>query len=184
MRRLWVAFVLMAGAASADPFCKPNAAELATVPGLLAGEWQGALLQGVVVQGGLPSLLPTDGAAVTHATLGVGAAGLIYSDSTVPAGIELPENAAIDDFALPGETALMADELLGPMIGETNCALSEMAQFQGATLPKDGVMWRFHAFVLSDAEWLMVMHLDEGGPLVKPNAMAARAVLRYTRKAQ
>jgi hypothetical protein len=149
---------------------------------MLAGEWQGALLQGVVVQGGLPSLMPTDDAVVTHAALAVGAAGLIYSDSTVPAGIELPANAAIDDFALPGESALMADELLGPMMGDSPCALAEMAQFQGATPPKDGIVWRFHAFVLSDAEWLMVVHMTEAGPVAKPNAMAVRAVLRYVRQ--
>jgi hypothetical protein len=184
MRGLWAALVLIAGTAAADPYCKPDAAALAALPGMLAGDWQGALLQGVVVQGGLPSLMPVEGAAVTHASLAVGAAGVIYSDSTVPSGIDLPANATSDDFALPGESALSAEELLAPMMGESHCALVDMAQYQGATLPKDGITWRFHVFVVSDSEWLMVVHMDEGGLLVKPNAMAVRAVLRYARQGQ
>lgn len=184
MRRLLAAFLLLAGTAAADPYCKPDAVELAALPGVLAGDWQGALLQGVVVQNGLPSLMPVDGAAVTHASLAVGTAGLIYSDSTVPGGIDLPANATSDDFALPGESDLSADELLAPMMGDSHCALADMAQFQGTTLPKDGITWRFHAFVVSDAEWLMVMHMAEAGPVAKPNAMAVRAVLRYARQVQ
>lgn len=183
MRVLALALMFVAGTAVAEPFCKPDAAELAALPAAVAGDWQGALLQGVAVQDGKPRLLP-EGGAPTPAKVTAAGAGLRYSDATAPEGIDLAASSAVENYALPGESPLLAEELLTPVMAAGGCSLADLPQFLGATPLAGGVSARFHAYVISGSEMLMVMQVGQVGPLAKPGNLAVRAVLRYTRAAQ
>ncbi|WP_156317420.1 hypothetical protein [Cypionkella psychrotolerans] len=181
MRGLWIAVWLgLAGVAVADPFCKPSAAELVALPGLLVGDWQGEIVQGVAVQGGKPSLLP-EGGQPTPATLAVAGAAISFADATTPQPVLLSATAATEDFALPGESPLGAEELLGPLMLEGGCAVGDLPQFEGAAAMAAGMAVRFSAFVLGKSQLLMVMQVGQVGPVAKPSGAGVRVVLRYSR---
>lgn len=184
MRGVWVAVWLAgAGAAVADPFCAPGVAELATLPGLVAGTWQGVIAQGVVVQAGKPSALPQGSAdtAVFSAVPG----GISFSDATTADGIVLMPGAAgpVPDFALPGESPMAADELLGPLLAEAGiaCAPNDLPRFQGGQPMPGGMAATFQAYLLSQHQMLMVMQVGQAGPVVDQKADGVRVVLSYTR---
>lgn len=186
MRGLWSAIWLglaamgCAGKAVADPYCKPDAAELAALPALLAGDWQGEIVQGVAVQGGRPSVLPTDGKP-TPAVLAVAGQAISFSDATTPAPVLLEAAMAEVDFALPGESPLEPAELLGPLLPEAGCALGDLPQFRGAVSMAQGMAVQFRAYVISGSEVLMVMQVGQIGPVAQPSGTAVRVVLRYGR---
>ncbi len=181
MRGLWIAIWLgLAGMAVADPFCKPDAAELVALPGMLAGDWQGEILQGVAVQGGKPRVLPTD-AKPTPATLAVAGQAISFSDATTPAPVLLDVTTSAVDFALPGESPLDAAELLGPILPESACALSDLPQFHGAVSMAQGMAVQFRAYMVARDQVLMVMQVGQVGPVAKPSGTAVRVVLRYSR---
>jgi hypothetical protein len=132
------------------------------------------------VQEGKPRLLP-EGAAPTPARLAAVAGGLRYSDATAPDGIDLAAGAVAENFALPGESPLLAEELLRPQIAAEACDLKDIPQFQGAMPMANAVTARFHAYVVSGDDMLMVMQVGQLGPLAKPSDTAVRAVLRFRR---
>ena len=188
MRGLWIAVWLslsglgLAGAAVADPYCKPDAAELAALPGLLAGDWQGAVVQGVAVQGGKPGILPTGGPATPAVLTAAGAgAAISFADATTPAPVVLDAAAGAVDFALPGESPLGGDELLGPLLVENRGAVGDLAQFAGALALAQGMVARFHAYVVAQDQLLMVMQVGRVGPVAQPDGTAVRVVVRYQR---
>ena len=181
MRGLWVAVWLgLAGVAAADPYCKPDAAELTALPGVLAGNWQGTVMQGVAVQAGKPSLLPTEGQA-TPAVLTATGAAISFADATTPAPVVLTAATGAVDFALPGESPLGGDELLGPLLAENRCAVGDLAQFAGALALAQGMVARFHAYVVAQDQLLMVMQVGRVGPVAQPDGTAVRVVVRYQR---
>ena len=184
MRGLWIAvWVGLAGVAAADPYCKPDATELAALPGLLAGDWQGEIVQGVAVQGGRPSLLPSGGAP-SPATLAVAGQAISFADATTPAPVLLDATTAVVDFALPGESPLAPDELLWPLLAEQGCAVADLPQFQGAAPMSAGMAVRFRAYLLAVDQMLMVMQVGQFGPVAKPSGTGVRVVLRYGRQAE
>lgn len=181
MRGLWIGIWLgLAGVAVADPYCKPDAAELAALPGLLAGEWQGEIVQGVAVQGGRPRVLPTDGKP-SPAVLAAAGQAISFSDATTPAPVLLNVTTSAMDFALPGESPLDAAELLGPLLPESGCALVDLPQFHGAVSMAQGMAVQFRAYVVARDQLLMVMQVGQVGPVAKASGTAVRVVLRYGR---
>ncbi|MES2434660.1 MAG: hypothetical protein V4586_12635 [Pseudomonadota bacterium] len=181
MRGLWIAVWLgCAGLAAADPYCKPTAAELAALPGLLAGDWQGQIMQGVAVQGGKPSLLP-EGGQPTPAILAAAGGAISFSDATTPTPVLLDASTAATDFALPGESPLAPDELLGPLLAENGCAVGDLPQFAGSAAMAQGMAVRFRAYVVAQDQLLMVMQVDQFGPVAKPSGTGVRVVVRYGR---
>ena len=181
MRGLWFGTWLgFAGTALADPYCKPDAAELTALPELLAGEWQGEIVQGVAVQDGKPSVLPTDGKS-TPAVLAVVGRAISFSDATTTAPVLLDIATKAVDFALPGESPLDAEELLGPLLPETGCALVDLPQFRGAVSMAQGMAVQFRAYVVARDQLLIVMQVAQVGPVARPTGSAVRVVLRYGR---
>ena len=184
MRGLWIAvWAGLAGMAAADPYCKPSATELAALPGLLAGDWQGEIVQGVAVQGGRPSLLPSGGVPLP-ATLTVAGQSIRFADAATPAPVLLTAASGAVDFALPGESQLGVEELLGPLLQEAGCAAGDLPQFEGAAAMAAGMAVRFRAYLLAADQMLMVMQVGQFGPMAKPSGTGVRVVLRYGRQAE
>lgn len=183
MRSLWIAVWLgWAGMAAADPFCKPDAAELAALPANLAGDWQRAIVAGAAVVAGVPRQLPSD-AGTTAATLVDEGAGIGLPDPSLPESAHfLPDAQPPADFALPGESSLAAAELLAPLMAESaiGCPVEDLPKFQAYLPAGQGLSMQLRLFVLSVDQVLLVTYVSQLGPVARPGT-AVRVVLRYRR---
>ena len=127
-----MALVCMAGAAVADPYCRPDAAEMAALPAALAGDWQSTLLQSMMVVDGQPSgMAPSD--TIMPVTIAGEAGGISLLDAAMGQAFGLKAVLGDAEFALPGETPLGAAELLGPLLDEAGvtCGAVDLPQFRG-----------------------------------------------------
>lgn len=174
---VWLA---LAGAAQAEPFCKPNAKELAALPADLAGDWQGAMSQGILVLMGKPSVMPSNPDALPARVIAT-AGGISLADPAKPAAYELQVAAGDMNFALPGETPLGTQEFLAPFLADAGivCDALDLPQFQGTAPQAQGMSGITKAYPLSRTEMLMVFLFSDAG---EPKENGVRVVMRYTRK--
>ncbi|OYU38989.1 MAG: hypothetical protein CFE33_11100 [Pseudorhodobacter sp. PARRP1] len=185
MRGLWIAVWLgFGGMAAADPYCKPNAAELAALPGMLAGDWQGQIMQGVAVQAGVPHVLPAS-AAPQQASFLLSTEGLVFSDRMLAQAIVMGQATSkiMPHFELPGESVLGPEELLGDALRSANvdCLAQDLPQFVGQAAMPNGLTATFHSYALSADLMLLVMQVGQLGPVAKADGDGARVLMRYTR---
>lgn len=183
MRGLWIAVWLgLSGAAVADPYCKPDAAELAALPGLLAGDWQRSMVSGTAVVGGVPQQMPQDGSS-TPATLLAEGGGLGMPDPSLAESAHfIPDSGPSVDFALPGESPLMAAELLAPLLAEAGiaCDAADLPQFQARLAAGQGLGMRLQLFVLRQDRLVLVTSVAQLGPVARPGT-AVRVMMRLGR---
>lgn len=183
MRGLWVAVWLgCAGLAAADPMCKPDAAERAALPGLLAGDWQRSVVAGAAVIGGVPRQMPADTAS-TAARLTAEGASIGLPDPSLPETAHLQADLGGDqDYALPGESPLLAQELLAPLLAEAGvvCDAADLPQFQAQIAAGQGLGMRLRLFVLGKDQLVLVTYVAQLGPVARPGT-AVRVVMRYAR---
>lgn len=180
MRAVWaLLWLLVAGAAAADPYCRPDATEMASLPARLAGDWQGVLVQGVAVVAGQPRAMPSNPADLPAKVSAI-AGGIMLADAQKPAAWDLMAATGDADFALPGETPLRAEEMLAPLVTEAgaDCPALDLPQFLGALPEAQGMAGSIHLYALSDRTMLMVFLFNEAG---EPRKNGVRAVLRYRR---
>ena len=183
MRVLWIAvWCACAGVAVAEPYCKPDAAELAALPGQMAGDWQRAVVAGAAVLGGVPRQMPADAMAMPAALTAEGA-GIGLPDPSLPETAHLLPGADADqDYALPGESPLLAQELLEPMLAEAGvaCAAVDLPQFQAQIAAGQGLGMRLRLYVLGPDKAVLVTYVAQLGPVARPGT-AVRVLMRYTR---
>jgi hypothetical protein len=152
---------------------------MAALPAALAGEWQSALVQAIVVVDGKPKAMPLSD-KLTAEQVAVAAGGISIRDATMRQAFVLEAISGNAEFALPGESPLGAEEFLGPVLTEAGvrCAAVDLPQFQGAAPAGLGMATTFRIFAVSDRQMLMVMLVAEAA---EPGLNGMRAVLRYSR---
>ncbi len=180
MRGLWpLIWLALAGTAGAEPFCKPNAEEMAALPADLAGDWQGAMTQGILVLTGKPQVMPANPAALSAKVIAT-EGGISLADAAQPVPYDLQAAAGDVNFALPGETPLGTKEFLAPFLAEAgiDCAALDLPQFQGVAPEAQGMTGITKAYPLSEKEMIVVFLFSDR---VEPKANGVRVVLRYIR---
>jgi hypothetical protein len=148
----------------------------------MAGDWQRSVVAGAAVLGGVPRQMPAD-ARGTPASLTAEGAGVGLPDPSLPEAAHLLPSAAADqDYALPGESPLLAQELLAPLLAEAGvtCAAADLPQFQAQIAAGRGLGMRLRLFVLGKDQLVLVTYVAQLGPVARPGT-AVRVVMRYAR---
>jgi hypothetical protein len=159
--------LLMACPAAAADYCGRAPGD-APVTQALGGAWNAVLRGGVAVVNGKPHALPVVDTA-QKAVFTPAMTGLTLAEDAIFPALAFAPAQVVPDFALPGESALPAAELLQPETEATGmtCDPATLPQFHGEVTLDGGVSATFHLFALTPDQMVMVIRAEGKGQVVR-----------------
>lgn len=179
MRLTLVALLaLMPLPAMAD--CGLTVADTRAMAAGLVGEWTSKPLQIIMVTKGVPSVLPTEGAS-PPAVFSLGGDDLVMENVMGDLPMTLtPVLGGTQDYALPGESPLLAGELLaGAIPPNMGCAAEQLPQFHGQSNSPTAGEIGMQIFVVDQNHLINIMSIN--GPGAATEATQFRAIIEFRR---